>query len=335
MDLGEDRAVERPEAPALGKAQVFRELELAEVAQHLLRAAQSLLEARGSGTERPGRAREELARCRQEALALLVPVGGSECAHERHGLPWAKAVTLHCAEDRLLAGRAQPDQRVGQRRPYLAGVDLAHGSRREPMRDGQPLLDPVRLLVKDSRDRLLAEAFVLPQRGHYPGLVHGRERARRRVREEEESLCLVGLEPVLDHDGHALRPGPAPALQALEPVDYLVGQLPPDWHDPQRELLGLLPWVEGPAPALAKRGEARPQPLHFDPLHRAGTHCSARTRRVRNGTLRVRPHVVLALLGGYSRGRVRSPKVRPIRPARSSSQGSGAGAALGSASTWW
>lgn len=142
------------------------------------------------------------------------------------------------------------------------------GSGREPR--GQLLTphDPVELLAQEGRDGSRCEVILAGKRVDDTSLVEHRERTRRRVGQEHPPL-LHGRDRRGFHDHRHPRVSQvAPAGEALEAVEYLVGAVR-GGHDPQRNLLQLYRVGNGPL-SRAQSCQARAESFDVHPANRPG-----------------------------------------------------------------
>ena len=199
---------------------------------------QSLAEARRERALR-GLARRwphEAQRVAQERRALDVALSRAPGTHERERLAPDEAVSLDRADEALLRAARDPAQRHCERQPDQTLVDARRDGRPERVGEKQSRGDPGRLAAEEPFDRVGPEPVLLVQRAHHARLVHGRDRAPRRVRPEHERASLGHAARAVDDDRHARPPLRAPALDALEAVDDDVASARA--HDDARRELG-------------------------------------------------------------------------------------------------
>ncbi len=143
-------------------------------------------------------------------------------------------------------------------------VELEAQLRGEPPGKGETTLDPRLLPPQEFPDGGDREAVLIGERGGHARLVHGADRARRRVRGEEPRL-LGDAGGKFDHDGDFLAALRGPDDQALEAVEDLVDAVRGggDADGERRE-------ERSTVPALAAKSPQRgPEAIHGDELDEA------------------------------------------------------------------
>jgi hypothetical protein len=217
----------RFEATPLGRAQaLLGELEVGEVTEGLARPGEAGLEARSERTDGRGAAirRPHDSQGSLEDLAALGrALGQAVGAHQRLGLPRPEPVTLHHAGHGLLLLGTERAQRVGQRHAKGALVDLSLQRLTKLLGQGEPHQDPTGPSATGPGDGLGAQLLFMPKRPDHPGLVHRTERAGWAVGFEQGTHPLGRRARRLHQDRHTLQAEPAPAREALEAVDELIG----------------------------------------------------------------------------------------------------------------
>lgn len=226
------------EAAPLGVAQaLLGEAEGREVGEHRPRSRETLGEPRPERAERACR----LAlgthggdRLAQDPVALGVALGRAERGDEDLGL----ATTEVMASGRVERGALEPLGERAQREPQphadLACVERALPAWREVAGEREAARGPRALLPGAPGDVQEREAVLVDERGDDARLVHGAERARRRVRREQEQLLVGGGARGLDDDLDVRRTSGAQLGQELEAVDDLVGPVARG-HGPERQ----------------------------------------------------------------------------------------------------
>lgn len=266
----EDEASLGFEPTSFGARETVRgQLELPEVLEGCQRSREALAQARCQWAERRGRRvwAYERQGVRESCLARRGVFGGAQVAHKRHGLAHAQIMTTHAIQDRILVFVSQAGQGVRQRRADVPRVDGQPGVGRKPSRKGEASHHPVGLSPKLPRDRLLSQLVVEAQRSHDPRLVQDRQSPGRRVGCQQRGLGVAQARQAFDHHGDVRGPLAAPALQALEAVEDLVGSVLAR-PDAQGELGK--PTSAALHTALPQGGKARPESSDWDPQHLGG-----------------------------------------------------------------
>lgn len=255
---------------SLGRAQAL--LGQAEGGQHGERLARPVELLFEPGSQRPQRRSALLRmphrrkRLREQSPPLRLVLGDAVGADQGKRLCALHAVSVHRGAQVRLGIGVQGAQRVRQRHSDRAPVDPAGNRWRQPLGQRQTHVDPARLLLAQTGDRLRAQPLLVPQRPDHPRLVHGAQRAARAVGHEQGRLPLHRRKRLLDDDGHLLRALALPPLQSLEPVDHLERTVVCS-TDTQRKLRKLLLVRVGRPAALAQRLETRAQLLHRNKGH--------------------------------------------------------------------
>jgi hypothetical protein len=174
--------------------------------------------ARGGNTAALGAHRAE--GVVEQALALPRSIARLPCSDQRERLVCAEAMALDRRHHVILTFVGQCTQRPRHRWAEAPGVDLLLCRRGELRGQTQPTRHPTLPSTQRCRDARDRQA-ILPQRRHHASLVHRRDRAWRRVRQQQGDLGLREIGRRLDHDRHRRRAGRLPPRQALESVDDL------------------------------------------------------------------------------------------------------------------
>lgn len=226
------------ETPPLGRAQaLLGELEVGQVLQRFARPGEPGLDPRGERADRRDAAplgahsaKGGIEEITPVGRALGQPVG----AEQRLGLVALETVALHRSGHCLLLLGIERTERVGQRHPEPAFVDLSLQRIAELLGQSEALVDPARLAAANLGDGLRSLLLLVSQGEDHTGLVHGRECARRSVGlEKSDQPARPGARCLHEHR-HALQAELAPTPEALEAVDDLVDAALAG-HHPQRQ----------------------------------------------------------------------------------------------------
>lgn len=199
------------------------QLETGELGEHLARPLEPLLQRHGGGAERRSAAAaiaHHIERLGQELLALGVALAAEEGSDQCQALVDLEAMLQSGARHLLLDVTVERTERVGQGRADLAAVDTVRYRGAEPCRQHQALCHPPLLAASHRRDCGDADTLAA-QRAYDPGLVHGRQRARRGVAPQQEHLGFELGGRSLDDDRHFGRTAIAPTAKPLEAVEDL------------------------------------------------------------------------------------------------------------------
>jgi hypothetical protein len=247
--------------------------ELIEGARGLVEAGLEVPRRGAQGRDgRLARAGRGAPRIAQERLAGGRVVGrGAPGGEPRLGLPRAQAVARDgVGQARLLPAR-QRRQGVGRGGGEAPGIDVARQLRGEPTAEGQAPVHPAPAAAEELPDPGGRQVVVVGQGADHPGLVHGAQRAARGVGLEQAGLTHDAGGVFHDHRrvGVALA---APARQALEPIEDLVGAVA-DRGDAQGERGQGARGIGARAP---QRRQRRGEPIEGDLAH--GRHGCASSR---------------------------------------------------------
>lgn len=160
-------------------------------------------------------------------------------------------------DDALLLAAGDARERVSDARTDRPGVDTALDGGREVDGEREPVLDPPRAPAQEAGDRRLADARALEERLDHARLVHGRDRAAWRVRDEDQGKDLLGRALALHDDWHLAAALGAPPFEPAEAVHQLEAVLV--CHGAEGEV-GEAVRVRAPEGA-SERSEARPHLL--------------------------------------------------------------------------
>lgn len=105
----------------------------------------------------------------------------------------------------------------------VSAGELVLGCRREPPADIHAPSHPVALAPQVARYPLGGEPLLGDQRAHHPCLIEGGEGARRCVGNEQQPFVLPRRARLLEDHRDVAAALLAPAGQAFEPVDELIG----------------------------------------------------------------------------------------------------------------
>lgn len=257
--------MDRLEPAALGRRQIRRHGEGVDLAQGLLEAKKRELQRRGPGGERVrGTHRCE---CGQRVVEHQTTVGRVRHAvrgHQRKRLRRGQMVACDGGEHDVLLVVREHGQRLRDGRPDGAVADRGAGLLPEAPGKQQPALDPARLAPTEKRDGPDRQPIVVDQRRDDACLVQRRQRARRCVRGQDETLVLHRRRQRLDHHRHAAMSRRLPARKALVAVEHVVLAIAGLGHT-QGQLRRQRPVQL--QPSRAQRRIAGAQARHFDEQH--------------------------------------------------------------------
>jgi len=255
------------EPASLGRRQIRRQGEGAELAQSLPEASQGELQGCGAGRQRlRGTPRRERG---QRIVEHQTPVGRichTVCGHQRQCLGRGQLVACDGGEHDALLVVRERGQFLRDRRPDGAVADRGTRLRPEAPGEQQPALDPCRLAAGQQRDRPRRQPIVVDQRRDDACLVQRRQCARRCVRDQDEPLVLHRRGQRLDHHRHVTVSRGLPAREAFVPVEHVVLAIAGLGHT-QGQLRRWRPVQLQPARAQMRIAGA--QARHFDEEHRA------------------------------------------------------------------
>lgn len=221
----EDETVFSLQAAPLGVAEpLLRNVERSQVREGLTNVLQAFVQARA---RRPQRGTALLLRpddrdgISKQCRALPVARGDAPGRDECECLPLAQGVALDRAQDRFLGRVGQGAECIAQRRADGPLFDFLLDDRREPCCQREAARNPRLAPAEELSDCCKAQAVVFNQRTDDARLVHGRCRAGRRVRAQQQKLEFRRRARAFDHRRNESVPCFFPARQALEAVDDL------------------------------------------------------------------------------------------------------------------
>ena len=212
------------------------EAEGREVIEGLADGGEPLFEGDGEGTEdRVASLRRSYSADRivKESAALRLAVGHFVSRDQGEGFLIGESVAFDRCQQDPLVFRRQSAQRVGQREGDLPRIDPSGHGAIESLAQEQPLGDPVLVAPQQLADGGDGQVILVPEGGHHARLVHGAQRARRRVGDEQGGLPLGPRSRVLQDHGNGIDAGGTPLDEPLEAVDHLE-QAIRHGHDPDR-----------------------------------------------------------------------------------------------------
>ncbi len=223
--LVQHAAVLRLEPAPLGRGETLvGQTKARDLLERLPHASELLCQ---TGPQRPKRRGSALLRphgCQrigQQPAPLGVAFGHPQSADQRQGFAPLEVMFLRRRAHRLLLVMRQSTQGMRQGHTDDAGVDLLGHLRAELLGQRQAREHPLPLLAAQRGDGRRAELLVVAQVPDHARFVHGRQRARRAVGQQQGRLRLCARAGPLYHHRHSLDPERTPALEPLEAVDDL------------------------------------------------------------------------------------------------------------------
>lgn len=222
--LIEHAAVKRFEATLLGGCEVIWEREGREVSEDSAHGLQTSLDLGGTrrGGGRAGLGMQATERVTKE-LATVGGISGLIGLDDDQGVARLEAVPLDAGKDSVLVLMAELAESARQRGSEGARTQFVPGRLGQTRAQRDAAVNPVGLVAEQARDRTLGEAVVGDERADDAGLVERSQRPRRSVGREQEPLVLRNLPRLLHDDGHEAMALLAPALEASESVEDLMG----------------------------------------------------------------------------------------------------------------
>ena len=240
------------------------EIEVRELVQRVFGLGKARLDlarrgAEGGDGRLPGRGRGR-AGIAQQRLARRGVQGGAPGGEERVGLSGAKPVAHDALGQTRLLARWEAGQgaRGGGREPPLVEMATEFGG--EPTAERQAPVHPASPAAKQLGDLSGREMIVGGEGADHARLVHRAHGASGRVGLEQSGLAHDPGAGVFHDHGDVGVPLAAPAGQALEAIEDLVGALPGRRH-PQGQRSQRGPGIRARAPEGSEGGG---QPIHGD-----------------------------------------------------------------------
>jgi hypothetical protein len=233
------------------------EIEMRELIQRVLGLGKARLKracrgAEGGDARLAGRGRGR-ARIAHERLARRRVGGGTPGGEQGFRFAGAQPVAHEALGQTLLlaVGEAGQVARGGGREPTL--VEMATELGGEPTAEGQASVHPASPAAEKLRDLRGREPIVVSERADHAGLVHRAHGAPGRVGLEQSGLAHDPGAGVFHDHGHVGVPLVAPAGQALEAIEHLVGARP-GRRDPQGQRGQRGAGIRARSPERSERG---------------------------------------------------------------------------------
>jgi len=229
----------RFEAAALcGRESLIREIERREGVQGFAHAGELFCKPDGQRAE-CGRGALLRAhdgdRVLEQTPPLVVVLCDFEGGHQGQGLPALEPVALDGLRQGVLILGLEGAERVSEGGPDPAVVDETLERGGELLAEAEAAFHPIALSPAQPGDGGEAETVVVAQRRHHPGLIHGRQRPWRRVRQQDRHLLLGSRGGPLDDDRDFGQTSGLGAVETLEAVDHLEVSVLPR-NDPKRQI---------------------------------------------------------------------------------------------------